>query len=63
LKRGEEIQEVKTQCAGAQEEGDDEGEAGQEGKGQKTRAEAIPAPVAPSQSAPAPPLGGKEMAL
>ena len=42
VERGEEIQEGKTQCPGAQEEGDEEGEAGQEGKGQKTRAEAHP---------------------
>jgi hypothetical protein len=42
VERGEEIQEVKTQCPGAQEEWDEEGEAGQEGKGQKTRAEAHP---------------------
>ena len=42
VERGEEIQEGKTQCPGAQEEWDEEGEAGQEGKGQKTHAEAHP---------------------
>jgi hypothetical protein len=32
-------------------------------KAKKRAPKPIPAPVAPSQSAPAPPLGGKEMAL
>jgi hypothetical protein len=33
VERGQEIQEGKARCPGAQEEGDKEGEAGQEGKG------------------------------
>jgi hypothetical protein len=66
LKRGEEIQEVKTQCAGAQEgkkKGMKKAKPAKRAKAKKRAPKPIPAPVAPSQSAPAPPLGGKEMAL